>query len=146
MALLGVCALAAAAWAGEIYQWRDAQGVVHFTDDPSRIPPEAEPRRAHPERVIVMERKGGEAAPGMALFAQKCGACHVLFADEDPNKEPLADALRDPNANVSYSEKEIFAKIRAAARGEIEGSDMEPVEISDEELRAIARALAERLR
>jgi Domain of unknown function (DUF4124) len=27
------------AW-GQIYKWRDHQGNVHFTDDPSRIPPE----------------------------------------------------------------------------------------------------------
>jgi hypothetical protein len=34
---------ASLAW-GQIYRWTDRQGAVHFTDDPSRIPPEQRPR------------------------------------------------------------------------------------------------------
>jgi len=140
--LAAALALACTAQGAEIYRWVDEQGVVHFSDDPSRIPPQAKPEKAHPERLIVMgtEAKGGD--PGEIAFERRCAACHVLFPEEDRSKEALIDALRDEDG-LLLGEQKAFEALRSAARGE-GNSDMEPVEVSDEELRAIARWLLHR--
>ena len=140
-------ALALPAAAGEVYRWRDAAGVIHFTDDPSRIPPDAQPVRAHPERLIVLENpaeKAAEGEDGEALFAARCAKCHVLFPEEDASKEPLVDALLDEKTHAPRPLEEVVKKLRMAADGRF--SDMDALEISDEELRRIARFLLAQVR
>ena len=147
-AALALIALALSAAAGEVYRWRDAAGVIHFTDDPSKVPPEAKPVRAHPERLIVLENPEAKQAPagkdGAALFAQRCAKCHVLFPEEDPSKEPLADALLDAKTRAPRPLGEVVKTLRMAADGRF--SDMDALEISDEELRRIARYLLAQVR
>ncbi len=149
--LLVLAAIAAASPAetGEVYRWRDAAGVVHFTDDPSKVPPGARPVRAHPENLIVMERPSGTdeakgGADGEALFARRCAKCHVLFPEEDPKKEPLLEVLTDPDTHAPRPLEEVVKTFRWAADGRF--SDMDDIEISDEDLRRIAQALRARLR
>lgn len=152
--LAGMLCAGALAVAGDVYRWRDASGVIHFTDDPSRIPPGARPVQAHPERLIVMEQpeagrqKDGKENPGAedggALFAKRCGQCHVLFPEEDPNKEALIEVLRDADTEAPRPLKEVVREFRRAADGRF--SDMDAIEISDDELRAIAKALLAQLR
>ena len=60
------------AW-GQIYKWTDRQGNVHFTDNPSRIPPEyrskVEVERPSPPAPLPAPRDDAAEAPPTAATA-----------------------------------------------------------------------------
>ena len=60
--------------AGELYQWKDDQGVVHFTDNIALVP--AEYRGDYKPELSINE--GPSKLDGKAIWDSKCSSCHFL--------------------------------------------------------------------
>lgn len=111
--------LPALAAAADVYRWTDAQGTVHYSDQP------------HPGASAVTVDPGAAAAPSG-------GGRNAGEADAAPSKAERADAIR-----VEQCEKanERLAKLQNAATVTTTGPDGEKRELSaDERVQAIARA------
>ena len=86
-AVLAALIGASAGWAGEVYRWTDAQGVVHFADVPPADQHQVE-TRTMPEAPA---RAVAEPAPGAAAVAAtdpaSQGAARVVLTGHE--EEPL---------------------------------------------------------
>src|SRR5262245_55140787 len=78
------CGLASGSARAELYQWIDAHGQVHVTDDPSQVP--------HGQSVTVEPTRTRPRAAQPAKSAQPPAAVHskALAVDVAPPAEPGA--------------------------------------------------------
>lgn len=106
VALLGAAASAGVAFAAEVYQWTDENGVVHFSDqkpegrdaEVRNLPEHAPPAGANPyagsesgssvaqQRREQIEQKGREAQAQRAMTAQKCSAWQAEVDRLEPSR------------------------------------------------------------
>ena len=63
-----VALVAAPALAGEVYKWKDAQGVTHYSD----APPASISRLARAMEHCLLSRVGAWAAAGLAGIPGRC--------------------------------------------------------------------------
>jgi uncharacterized protein DUF4124 len=73
------------AWA-QIYKWTDAQGTVHLTDNPSRVPPEYRSR-------VVVEQAIAPASPTTPSDEATATPTDPAAPGEPPSSAPQRDRL-----------------------------------------------------
>ncbi|MFQ5581200.1 MAG: DUF4124 domain-containing protein [Mariprofundaceae bacterium] len=130
--------------AGQIFQWRDASGVVHFSDNPSTVPPQyrQESQRDVKPLTSMAESDSGSvvsAPAGKAVWAEKCAACHYIGKEPQAGKVNLAHLLVNPVTRFPEDSKEVLRQLRFGANGRY--SDMDEVEISETELKQVTKYL-----
>ncbi len=119
--LVVLCAVAAAGPAvAQIYEWTDADGVVHLSTDPERIPPAF---RGHVRELTSRSRSAEDASPpdqGTMLFS--AGA--PIIAEAWLNGVPLR-LLVDTGASHTLISSSVLARagidVRTARRVNILG-------------------------
>src|SRR5688500_6966548 len=102
--LLALLLLSLPAFAGEIYRWTDADGVEHFTDDPTQIP-----------RGVKKQTTRGAEISTMSVSGDKQSNVAIELAEEPP--PPAQDTaakeaewrgkFRDARAKIAALEKQI---------------------------------------
>lgn len=136
---------ASAAEAGALYQWRDAAGRLHVTDDATKVPPALRQRAVRKLAPLVpVQRSNDNAAPvrhleGGRVWEEKCAACHHTGKGERDGKLGLGQLAIDPETRFLRRPEELLPRLKYATSGRT--TDMPEVEISDEELLAVARYL-----
>ena len=135
----------ASVWAQRIYQWRDAAGVMHFTDDPGAVPVQY---RGQGQRDLEPLAGIGPAAGidsaseglGRRIWETKCQACHVYDSDGTQNGHMgIRSYILNPQTKFPYPEARIMDALRKGARGTGEG--MPAIDISDKEMKALVQFL-----
>lgn len=145
VSLLAVMALACgSAVSAEIYQWRDAGGRIHFVDDPSKVPAkyrEKAKRNVDGLPAISSENTSKAAVEheGKAKWEMYCAECHVAGQERERGKVSLFPVLIDSGTKYPVSRSRAVWEFRRAADGHY--SDMDAIDISDEELGLIAEYL-----
>jgi len=142
--ILPLIAFAPSTYAGAIYKWKDAAGMVHFTDNLNNVP--AKYRKDKPlimgnglpdvkspekSKVQLPTSEGGK------LWNNKCSACHYLGNGQADGLKGLGYLAVNPATKFPAHVEEILPDLRYAVSGRT--SDMEEVGISDDELRTVAQ-------
>ena len=136
----------AAARAGQIYQWKDAGGVVHFTDNPDEVPvQDRDKSRRDVEPLAGIAAQAGtsiaSADPGRKIWETKCQACHVYDNDStEKGHTGLLKYILNPDTKFPYPDKAIFNSLQKGVRGNGEG--MPAIDISDDDLRTLVQFLS----
>lgn len=89
---------------GSTYQWRDAGGTLHFTDDPDRIP------AAYQDRAREIESVKGETKPAAAKTpAASAGPGNSASAKPaaSAGRERLAAELKSLQEGLAVKKKEL---------------------------------------
>jgi len=139
-----MCMAPYAATAGKLYQWKDASGHVHFTDDQSQVPQQHLKGSARDVKPLATMSNPEETAAGKkyidgkALYESQCAECHVPGFDDEGRREGLGWTVINIDTKYPNTEDDLFNRLRYVVDG---GIDMPIVKISDDELRAIARYL-----
>lgn len=92
--------------AGELYQWKDAQGVTHYADAPP-------PDRAYTNRVIRERGNADTAAPEAAETAQ-CMTARLNLEHLQGSAPVGFDANGDGKPDSSFSAEERAAQVGKA--------------------------------
>lgn len=131
--------------AAEIYQWKDAAGKVHFTDNPMNVPAQYRNQKRDVDPLKGIEVKGGGEIAGRpvseskALWLDKCASCHHVGEGKSGKLVSLKFLTINRNTNFPSTPEEMFRRMREAADGRI--GDMKAVEVADDELLLIAEYL-----
>jgi mono/diheme cytochrome c family protein len=143
--LLGlfICFTCGAAGSAEIYQWRDASGV-HFVDDPAKVPPEYRKKARRELNALQPTTLAGAAAPidmaqGELKWEAFCAACHSAGQEKERGKLGLSRFMINDATRFPATQEQVVREFRRAANGSY--SDMDDIEISDDELKLIAAYL-----
>lgn len=129
------------AYSGEIYQWKDTSGVIHFTDNANKVP--AKYRDKSARHVSALPVYGERAAStsflldGQILWAERCSSCHHMGEGMDGDKVGLGEHLINQESKFPASVDHVADDFQYAVAGRY--SDMSAIDISKEELTAIAR-------
>jgi len=137
-----LCVLVSASLAATLYQWKDAAGHMHFTDNLSKVPAEHRSNSARDMRPLVAASKVERVLDGRALYEAKCATCHVIGYKNDGAREGLAWAIISDKTKYPQPPDKLFLIIREAVDGEV---DMPVMKISDKEVMAIANYLIKEL-
>ena len=135
----------ASALAERIYQWKDADGVTHFTDDVGAVPLQyrgQSQRDLEPLTGIGSEADTGGADEGLGrrIWETKCQACHVYDSSgTQQGRKGLRSYILNPETKFPYPEATITASLRKGVKGTGEG--MPAIEISEKEMKALVRFL-----
>ncbi len=127
----------------KVFSWKDAAGVVHYTDNQANIP-QAYRKKAEADELpelVVVDSGAKPAAPltGAGVFANRCGKCHVAAYEDKGEKIALLEKAVDRRTRMVLSDIELAAVLKRAADGRY--SDMPGMEISRDDLLTIARFL-----
>jgi len=127
----------------KVIRYMDASGGIHFTDNRMNVPSDARILEEGAGGLVnaIPGQEGGvlDAELGASLFAAKCGECHVASRVAPQGKVSLFDTIISPVTRMPVSEEELISSLRRAASGAY--SDMDSVEITEAELKEIARYL-----
>jgi hypothetical protein len=134
------------AGSAEIYQWRDAGGV-HFVDDPAKVPPEYRKKARRELKALQPTTLVGVAAPfdmseGKLKWETFCAACHFTGKEKERGKHGLTRLLINDATKFPATQKQVVWEFRRAANGSY--SDMDAIEISDDELKLISAYLLDK--
>jgi hypothetical protein len=147
--LLGlfICFTSGAAGSAEIYQWRDADGKLHFVDNPAKVPPEYRVKSRRELNALQTTTSVGVAAPfdkaeGKLKWESFCAACHFTGKEKERGKLDLSRLLINDATKFPATQKQVVWEFRRAANGSY--SDMDKIEISDDELKSIAAYLLDK--
>jgi len=128
--------------AAKFYQWKDAAGITHFTDNPSNIPKTARatPRNVGALGVVHTESENQTLqANGKKLWNAQCVSCHFEGQGRKGKLRGLGKFTVNQATHFPATSNEMLAKFRPAVEGRT--TDMKRMTISDEDLLAIARYL-----
>lgn len=133
--------------AASFYQWKDEAGVTHFTDNPNMVPPKY---RSKSQRDLssfpALKSNASEPASRMSakykVWTEKCASCHHTGKGERDGLIGLGPVTINSNTRFPETVKDLTKKLRFAANGRY--SDMSTVDVTDDELRAIANYLMEK--
>jgi len=128
--------------AAKLYQWKDAAGITHFTDNLANIPKAARatPRNVGTVDVVHAEGKNRISQEnGEKLWNARCASCHFEGQGRKGELRGLGSLAVNPVTRFPATPNRMLAKLRPAVEGRT--TDMTRMEISDEELLAIARYL-----
>lgn len=128
----------------EIYQWHDADGKLHFVDDPAKVPPEHRVKARRYLSPLQPTSSVGtvmslDKAEGKLKWQTQCAACHFTGPDKERGKIDLSGFLINDITKFPESQTQVVWEFRRAADGHY--SDMDKIEISDDELKLIAAYL-----
>ncbi|MDX8396849.1 MAG: DUF4124 domain-containing protein [Mariprofundaceae bacterium] len=138
-----VLVVCGSAQAVELYQWKDAAGVLHFTDNELNVP--ALQRQSAKREVNALRAYSGSEgsqpqAVGMAekVWMLKCASCHTTGLGEN-EKIGLGKLAVNQSTKFPETIENLWPKLRWAADGR--WSDMPKQDVSDDELKQIAAFL-----
>lgn len=139
------------AWAETIYQWRDEAGAIHFTDNPASVPADKREGSARvlPSPVSKQKKKQASgrsqaASTGQDLWLNKCSSCHHLNgAGWKGDKLGLHPFVVDSSTGFPLTVDDIVRNFRYAVKGRT--SNMPEIEISEDELSALAKYIVDSL-
>jgi mono/diheme cytochrome c family protein len=145
IALLLVLAIFPAdAPAGQVYQWKDANGLVHFSDNPDAVP--VQDRDKSLKEVEPLAGVGSSVDnvadndPGRMIWETKCQACHVYDSNStEKGHLGLLKYILNPDTKFPYPDDVIMNSLEKGVRGNGEG--MPPIDISEEDLRTLEQYL-----
>lgn len=149
LALVMLALIPASACAERIYQWQDAAGVMHFTDDPGSVPVQyrGQGQRDLEPLTGIGSQAGTDGASGglgRRIWETKCQACHVYdSAGSGKGHVSLRSYILNPQTKFPYPEARITQALRKGVRGTGEG--MPAIEISDKEMKALVQFLAKQV-
>lgn len=137
-ALLMVCCTINASYAVEVYQWKDAGGITHFTDNEMNVPEKY--RQISKRKVKKLQASGGSTtdkfkAVGAKIWLVKCSACHTTD-DSKGNKSGLGGLKVNQKTKLPITVKEMISQLRTATNGSL--SKMAKVDVTDKELKQLA--------
>jgi len=134
--------------AGKIYQWKDAGGVVHFTDNPGEVPAkkrDTSQREVTPLSGTRASSSGQGVQSGREIWEAKCQACHVYNSDYKDNElTGIFSHIVNPDTKFPFAYDAVFDTLKNAVSGFGEG--MPAVDISEEELKTLTQFLIESLK
>jgi len=126
----------------KIYRWVDESGVVHFGDEASQVQRKGEVVRPGSSINLVEGsadmRGASDVSDGKTLYLQRCSACHTLLQEEE-DKVSLLEVVVDHTSGFPRDVEQILKELKRAASGAF--SDMDRLEIGEDELRRIAEYL-----
>jgi len=130
------------AMADRIYQWVDAAGIRHFTNNESNIPAQYRVKVKDMKlQAARVEAKPPTLASGEKLWTERCAACHTLGLKAEGNLRPLGLKVIDPVTRFPRTPDVLSSIFRGAVEGRT--TDMKRIEISDADLLEIAHYLIE---
>ncbi|MES0372559.1 MAG: DUF4124 domain-containing protein [Mariprofundaceae bacterium] len=141
---LSLALYAVSSYAGEIYKWKDDAGIVHFTDNMNTVP--AKYRNEKPlimkdaspvVKSAVKRPLSRSKSKGDVLWINKCAACHHLGKGQVNGLKGLGYLAVNSVTKFPSLIDEILPDLKYATVGRT--SDMEAVELSEDELRAVAQ-------
>lgn len=114
-------ALASAGWAGEVYRWTDAQGVLHIADVPppqqhgvqTQTLPDPQARPAAAAAAARAEGAAGSSPPAAGTRTLK-GPARVVITGR--NEEPLGDTRHGVSGTVENTGGETARDVAIAVR------------------------------
>jgi mono/diheme cytochrome c family protein len=130
-----------AARAGEIYQWKDASGVVHFSDNPDDVPVQDRGkslRDVQPLAGIATQTDTTATGDddGRKIWESKCQACHVYDSNStEKGHTGLLKYILNPDTKFPYPNSVIMNSLENGIRGNSEG--MPAVSITDDEMKTL---------
>jgi len=129
--------------ADRIYQWVDAAGIRHFTNNESNIPSQyrVKVKDMKLQAVRVEAKKPPAVASGEKLWLERCAACHTPGLEGVGVLRPLASEVIDPATRFPRTPDVLSSILRGAVEGRT--TDMKRMEISDADLLEIAHYLIE---
>jgi mono/diheme cytochrome c family protein len=145
MALMLLAPAGPRAWAQRIYQWKDAAGVMHFTDDQGAVPVQyrGQGKRDLEPLAGIGPAAGSDSATdslGRRIWESKCQACHVYDSDSrQKGHTGLRSYILNPQTKFPYPEARIADALSKGVRGTGEG--MPAIAISDKEMKALVQFL-----
>ncbi len=149
--LSAVCFAAASVALADIYRWKDDAGVLHVTNDPTKVPAgKLESAKIRSLRDVNVTTGGATSAGGRGVFEQKCGSCHLAGMDSTGDGEggdgklAILPFLIDPESKLPMDKKAALERLSFAAEGRF--SDMPAIDVAPEELDKIADYLLGKLR
>lgn len=133
----------ATASAAQIYQWKDANGVVHFSDNPDAVPVQD---RGKSERQVeplagMAPPSGMSGDPGQIVWETKCASCHAYDNNSTERGHlGLLNYILNPDTKFPYPDDVIKSSLEKGIRGNGEG--MPAIDVSDEQVNALVKFLA----
>jgi len=129
--------------ADRIYQWVDAAGIRHFTNNESNIPSQyrVKVKDMKLQAVRVEAKKPPAVASGEKLWLERCAACHTPGLKDEGNLRSLGLRVIDPATRFPRTPDVLSLIFRGAVEGRT--TDMTRMEISDADLLEIAHYLIE---
>jgi len=134
-ALLMACCTLGTAYAVDIYQWKDAGGITHFTDNGMNVPEKY--RKTAKRKVNKLQISGGneQSKGGATAWLAKCASCHTT-GESKGDKSGLGALAVNQKSKFPATIEEIVPQLRRAANGRM--SDMPSLDVTDKELKQIA--------
>jgi mono/diheme cytochrome c family protein len=131
-----------AAVAGQVYQWTDANGVMHFSDNPDDVPvQDRDNSRREVQPLAGIAPQEDTAAPGddddgRKIWESKCQACHVYDSNStEKGHTGLLKYILNPETKFPYPDNVILNSLEKGVRGNGEG--MPAIDISEDELKTL---------
>jgi hypothetical protein len=136
LAMIIACHLS---FAGEIFQWRDAAGHVHFTDDPAKVPWEYQDGASRQMKDYAPARKVA-SRHDKDVWKLHCAECHHPGEGRVGDLRGLAGyALHEASDRFMKLPEQMLPDLRKAIEGRT--TDMKPMSLDDNKLLAISRHL-----
>lgn len=138
------------AQATQIYQWKDASGVTHFSDNPDMVPPQYREKSGRNISGLAGTRTSEatvsrESIParyrGKEIWQSKCAECHYASGNSlKDGKRGLHRFIVNEQTNYPMEPEQVLPRFKYAVSGRT--SSMPAIEISDDELNAMIKYLA----
>lgn len=138
--LMAYCAVGVT-YAADVYQWKDADDITHFTDNEMNVPEKY--RKIAKRKINKLQVSGGSDGSvqgklkglGAAVWLDKCASCHTT-GENKGDKLGLAVLAVNQQSKFPATVEEIIPKLRFAANGGI--SNMPSLDVTDDELKQVA--------
>lgn len=127
--------------AAAVYQWKDAAGHMHFTDNLGQVPPQYRQQGLKVRNIQSQDTKSSAnrvpatiSSGGKKIWETKCASCHFINGKglREDGKRGLQRFVLNEKTGFPFNPEDILPRVRRAVAGRT--SDMPPVNITDKEL------------
>ena len=95
------------ATSADIYQWKDASGAVHFTDNPENIPKKYQSRKK-----VVLRNPPGSGRPGLTVIESPMSDPTPANSEPLPQTPPVSSGRGGSQVQAEQLQARIAAKER----------------------------------